>query len=162
MKEILLTLGMKTLVDDEDYEKLNQWKWYPLIDSSTGNYYVARKIVLNNGKYSTQRMHREIMKTPNGLQCDHINHNTLDNRKSNLRNVTNSQNQMNKSRKSGNKSGYKGVNKHYGEWTASLSKNNKRVYQKDFDTPEDAAHAYDDAAVKYHGEFAKLNFPRNK
>lgn len=159
MKEIQLTRGMIAKVSDEWYEYLSQFKWYPLIDDSTGNYYAARNTKRSDGKNTTIRMHREIMKTPTNLRCDHINHDTLDNRVENLRNVTNSQSAMNRRKHKGNKSGYKGVSRHYGKWVAFVDKDRRHVYQESFNTPLEAALAYDREAKKYHGEFASLNFP---
>lgn len=92
MKQIPLTQGKFALVDDEDFEQLNKWSW----KLSTNGYAIRCP---SNGKnenggykYTTVRMHRVVMKTPRHLEADHINANRLDNRKSNLRNITKREN----------------------------------------------------------------------
>lgn len=95
MKTIELTLGQVALVDDEDFEYLNSMKWRASWHNNTKSFYAARAD-RSTGKYKTVYMHRLIMQTPSGLECDHVFHNTLDNRKSQLRNVTRSENQRNK------------------------------------------------------------------
>jgi hypothetical protein len=105
-------------------------------------------------------MHREIMNPPEGLVVDHIDHNGLNNRKSNLRICTRSQNQCNQYRFDG-KSKYKGVAwfKRTRKWTAAVCLRGKRYRLGYFEREIDAAMAYDKAAKKYHREFACLNFP---
>lgn len=102
-------------------------------------------------------MHRYIMRTPNDLVCDHISKNTLDNRKSNLRNCTKTQSQANRKKPKNNKSGYKGVYWHLEKkkYVARLYMNKKTVFRKYFDDPKDAKKAYDQAAKKYYGEYRK-------
>lgn len=92
---------------------------------------------------------------------DHINHNKLDNRRCNLRICTETQNNMNKCFDSRNTSGYKGVSWHKSarKWFAYIRFNKQRLNIGFFDDPVEAAHAYDDAARIYHGEYAHLNFP---
>lgn len=90
---------------------------------------------------------------------DHINGNTLDNRRSNLRVVTRTQNNQNVTIRKHNKSGYKGVSleKKTGRWVAVIQANNKRIHLGTFDTPEEAYAAYCEAAKKYHGKFARFD-----
>lgn len=102
MVEIDLQNGLKTIIDLEDLEKINHMGWYAKYDRHTNGYYVL------GGSHGVQ-LHRLIMDTPNGLVVDHINRNTLDNRKSNLRNVSNSENIKNSSLRKDNRSGRKGV-----------------------------------------------------
>jgi len=97
MKEIELTQGQVAIVDDEDFEYLSQWKWRASWHENNKSFYAARAD-RSTGKYKTIYMHRLIMQTESGLECDHIFHNTLDNRKSVLRNVTRSENQRNNRR----------------------------------------------------------------
>jgi hypothetical protein len=99
------------------------------------------------------------MNCPDGMHVDHINHNTLDNRKENLRICTNSENQMNKGKYKNNKSGYKGVclKKSTGKWSASIKINKKQKYLGCFDDPKDAYRAYCNASRKNHGEYSYRN-----
>src|SRR4030066_2184242 len=112
MKEIKLTRGKVAIVDDEDYEWINQWKWH-----CNGQGYAERHCDIP-GKRTMIKMHRLILNTPNGMETDHINHNRLDNRKSNLRVRTRSQNAINTPIRSSNTSGKKGVDwkKNVGKW----------------------------------------------
>jgi hypothetical protein len=104
MKEIKLTQGKVALIDDEDYEYFNQWNWFAHKDHHT--YYAGRSINVQ-GHQKQLWMHRELLDTPQGRQVDHIDHNGLNNQKSNLRNCTFSQNMVNKTTCS--KTGYLGV-----------------------------------------------------
>lgn len=120
MKKIKLTKGQFALVDNEDFEYLNQFNW----TSHTAGYavgHVNKKLIF---------MHRLINKTPKGFETDHINRNKLDNRKSNLRSVTQAQNRFNTGLQKNNTSGYKGViwNKDKNIWFACIYKNRRRIY----------------------------------
>lgn len=101
-------------------------------------------------------MHREIMRTPLGMDTDHIDHDRLHNCKSNLRVCTHRENQGNRKIAINNTSGFKGVSfyRPQKKWKAVISD----IYLGYFTTPEEAAQAYDKAAIDYYGEFAKLNF----
>jgi hypothetical protein len=92
--------------------------------------------------------------------ADHWNHDTLDNRRNNLRKCTHSQNQWNQKRSKRNTSGFKGVTweKRRGKWHAQIRVNGKQKYLGEFLSIEDAARAYDRAAEMYHGEFGVKNF----
>ena len=154
-KEILLTQGKVTLVDDENFEFLNQWKWY----HHQG--YACRALHRINHKQPHIFMHRVIINTPLGMETDHINQNRLDNRKENLRACTGTQNAHNKKIDSLNTSGYKGVcwHKYVKKWVAQIGINKTRKHIGYFNTAEDAARAYDELAKIHYGEFANLNFP---
>lgn len=155
-KRIGLTQGKFALVDDDDYEWLMQWKWHY---SNTG--YAVRNSPYVNGKRKTISMHREIMKTPDYMDTDHRDLKRLNNQRYNLRVCTRSQNCQNKFRSSKNTSGYKGVvwHKKLEKWQAQIQRTKKNTHLGYFDTPEEAAYAYDVAARKRFGEFARLNFP---
>jgi hypothetical protein len=156
MKEIILTRGFSTQVDDEDFEWLNQWKWYA--DSNT----YATRVVWDNITCSHRiYMSREIMKPPSGLWVDHIDRNPLNNQRSNLRICTEVENHRNYTLLITNTSGYKGVSFHKRKnlWISHIGVNNKLIHLGYFNISEEAGHAYDRAAVKYYGEFAYLNFP---
>lgn len=155
MKEIPITKGYVALIEDESYELVSQFKWHAAEDLRT--VYAATR-VKKDGKRVTVKMHRLIMGNPLG-KVDHINGNGLDNRISNLRVATDSQNACNRRTPTHNKSGFKGVwwHKRYQHWQASISVNGKRKHLGVFDTKEDAARAYNEAAKQHHGEFACLN-----
>jgi hypothetical protein len=157
MKEILLTQGKVTLVDDEDFEYLNQWKWYvkKYCQNSHNTFYAAR-VVIEEGKHRTIFMHREILELKAGERCDHEDQDGLNNQRYK---ATVGQNRANS--KSTAISGYKGVyfdNKaSTPRWLARIMTNKKFLYLGSFPTKEEAALAYNQAALKYHGEFAYLN-----
>ena len=132
----------KSLIDIEDMQKIKKYKWH----YSKG--YAACK---------TGFLHRLIM--PNIAMIDHINRNTLDNRKINLRKATFSTNAANSKLSSRTTSGFKGVSffKNTGTWRAYITVNQKFVSLGYHKTPEEAAHHYDMAAVKYFGEYATTN-----
>jgi hypothetical protein len=157
MKEIKLTQGKVTLIDDEDYDYLSQWKWFAQKDGHT---YYAKRNLRSKGVHTYPIMHRVIMNTPKGMEVDHIDHNGLNNQKSNLRNCTRSQNQMNV--KPGGESKYLGVyydkKGKYKYIRAMIRINNKNIYLGVFSTEIEAARVYDAVAKKYKGEFANLNF----
>lgn len=157
-KEIPLTQGKVVLVDIEDYNYLMQWKWCADKANEYGLFYASRKILKEN-KQTTLRMHIEIMKPSKGKEVDHINGNGLDNRRSNLRICTRSQNMMNSSHHRDNASGYKGVHwyKQTKKWQARIMKDYKQKHLGYFNTKQEAAIAYNETAKQYHGEFAKLN-----
>lgn len=141
MKEIQLTQGQVALVDDEDFEWLNQWKWQAAWQKNIQSYYAVRTTRLL-GFRKTIMMHREIMKTPDGLQCDHISHNTLDNRKCQLRNCTRGENQRNrKGATAKSKSGILGVYLIRGRYEAGIKRNNKYIRLGSFKNIEDAIEA---------------------
>lgn len=155
MKKIRLTKEKYALVDDVDFDHINQFRWYA--GTRHGCWYASRKS--KTPPHKMVWMHREIIETPSGLQTDHINRNGLDNRRSNLRICTASQNQCNRKIQRNNTSGFKGVSfhKHAAKWQAHLSMDGVNYHLGLFNTPEEAAHAYDETAQKLHGEFARLN-----
>lgn len=153
-KEIKLTQGKVALVDDNMFEYLSQWKWY-LLKSHT-NYYAIRTSKPEN---KLIQLHRVVIKAKQGEFVDHINGDKLDNRKVNLRICTKAQNAQNRKTSKLNKSGYNGVswcirNK---KWVAQIQCENKKNHIGYYIDPIDAAKAFNEAAKKYHGEFAKLN-----
>lgn len=150
MKQIPLSKGCAALVDDVDFDMLMQWKWC----YNTG---YAVRTDYSSGKPKRIYMHRLIMETPSGMETDHINSNRLDNRRSNLRVCTHQQNCMNVLPVGASK--YKGVTWHKGDrkWQSSIFVDGKLKYLGSFKSEEDAALAYNFAALEAFGEFAKQN-----
>jgi hypothetical protein len=162
MKEIKLTQGKVTLVDDEDFEWLNKWKWQTMTRVGWEKLQNAgRSTYCSDGKERTLHLHRLIMGLQFGdkRQVDHINRNPLDNRRSNLRICEQRQNSRNRGKTKRNKSGYKGVSFHARtkKWQADIAHEGKGYYLGIHATPKEAALAYNKAARKYHGEFAYQN-----
>ncbi len=149
MQEIDLPSGLVALVDDADYAFVGQWKW--CIQGG----YVGRSV---NGR--TVYMHRVLMNPPNGMYVDHINRNKLDNRRQNLRLCQKWQNAVNATKRYGSvkQQRYRGVMQvKGGRWRAHLTHNKTSLHLGVFDSAEDAALAYNEAAKLHHGEFAQLN-----
>lgn len=162
MPRIPLTRGQVAIVDDDDYVRLSRHTWYASLDSRSGRFY-AERCVRENGKQRVIAMHREITNAPVGVRVDHVEHEqTLDNRKSNLRLATASQNGANSPAPKNNTSGYKGVcfHKQVKLWQATIMVNRKTIRLGLFHNKILAAKAYDAAAVEYFGEFAYTNFGR--
>ena len=161
MRKIKLTQGQVALVDDEDYQRINQFKWFAQYCPTTGCYVAARSIRKPNGKRTVQYMHRVIINVPKDLWTDHENHNSLDNRKRNLRSCTMQQNARNRKPQNRPKtSKYKGVSlcKPSSKWRASINTDKRDKHIGLFNTEIEAAKIYDREAKKYFGEFAYLNF----
>jgi hypothetical protein len=159
MKKIKLTQGMYAMVDDEDFDNLNSHKWSARKDHDRDCFYAVCQAKQIKKNRKTLLMHRLILKTPSKIQVDHIDGNGLNNQKSNIRNCNRSQNQMNRINQANNTSGYKGVtwNSHVGSWQAQLKVGGKQLYLGCHKNILNAAVAYNDAAIKHFGEFARLN-----
>jgi len=158
-RKIYLTEGEWTILDTEDYYRFNNFKWF--VSGKKRKFYAIRSVKIGPDEIKTVRLHREIMKPPRGLLVDHRNNNTLDNRKANLRLATHLQNACNRRKtKSKTSSRFRGVHlmKRSGRWGAHIMYRRKSMWLGSFTNEIDAAKAYDEAAKKYHGEFAKLNF----
>ena len=165
MKEIQLRNKRKevtgiALVSDEDFLRVSQYSWWKA-KTERGQHdkpcvYAATKIEKKN-----VYMHRLLC--PNSFQVDHKDGNGLNNQRNNLRPCTATQNQGNRrGTRKGNRSGYKGVTCNKGKWVARLQKKNKTITLGRFINIEDAARAYDAAALEYFGEFAWVNFPESR
>ena len=157
MREIKLTKGFKAKVDDEDFEWLNKFYW---LISTQG--YPYTNIKTEKGR-KTILMHQMIAEMMGWNKADHINLDKLDNRKStNLRQCTTSQNGANRGKNKNNTSGYKGVYlindiSRKKRWCARIQVNRKYIFLGNYETAKEAAVAYNKAAIKYFGEFARLN-----
>lgn len=155
MKRISLTQGQYALVDDADYEWLMQWKWRVQKTTAT-NWYAIR--TMGNKQIL---MHRLILGISNDRQTDHINHNGLDNRRSNIRLCTCQQNQFNQRRQQRETtSEYKGVGwcKRAKKWKSRIKRNSREIHLGYYDSEIAAAKVYDAKAVELFGEFANTNF----
>jgi hypothetical protein len=160
MKKIPLTQGKFALVDDEDYERLSQYKWYA---SKGWNTFYANRDIWNSGDKISIPMHREIL----NLQyhdkkfVDHINQDGLDNRKKNLRIATKATNAHNSKLQRNNTSGYRGVvwHKQINRWMARIVINGITKNCGCYKTKEEAAVAFDNAVREFRDSKASLNFP---
>lgn len=152
MKEIKLTQGKLTKVDNEDYDELSKHKW-------CYNKGYAVRYLHKNCKATMIHMHRIVNDTPVGLQTDHIDGDTLNNQKINLRSVTIQQNQFNKCSSKNGTSKYKGVcyDSKRNLWKAQTKCLGKHIYLGRHKTEIEAAIAYNNYAKEHHGEYARLN-----
>lgn len=157
MKEIKLSQGKAALVDDEDFEYLNQWQWYAHNHKHT--FYARRHQLKIEGDKKIIYLHRFIMNATDKSEIDHIDHNGLNCQKSNLRFCTRSKNQMNRSLSPNHSSKYKGVTwfKRDNKWRAYI-KIGRQIHLGYFDNEIDAAKEYDKKAIELFGEFANINF----
>jgi len=147
MKRIKLTQGQFALVDDADFERLNEHKWYAHWKPHTKSFYAVRHSKPKNGKRHVIRMHREILGLKRGdkLEGDHINHDTLNNQRANLRAITCQQNHWNRK----DSKGYY-WNKAAKKYHARIKLNNKDIHLGLFSTAEEAHNAYLQAKKQYH------------
>lgn len=155
MPTLPLTKGLEAIVDDEDFAVLSRWKWTTFLSGRIP--YAARK---EGGRLVL--MHRAINRTPEHLMTDHIDGNTLNNRRSNLRDATPVQNVMNKRGKPGGTSRFKGVwfdaqQAGSKQWRTAIRLQGKLKYLGRFATEEEAGAAYATAAREHFGEFANIS-----
>ena len=148
-------------VDPVDYKRLRKYEY---IAKKGRNCFYAQIVESNikAGKEMPMHMHQEILEVPKGMVVDHINNDGMDNRSANLRAATIGQNSRNRKKSCRSfTSKYKGVSWHKKsrKWEASITFELKSIYLGIYKNEFDAAKAYDEAAKKYHKEFAALNFP---
>jgi hypothetical protein len=154
MKKIKLTQGKFALVDDVDFDWLNQWKWYTRKSRKT--FYAQRNSKTINGVRHLILMHRVILRPSIKKQVDHKDENGLNNQRNNIRICTIGQNNHNHGKTIKNTSGFKGVSWFISanKWGAVIGVNGKQKYLGLFSSKIKASEAYIKACKKYHGEFA--------
>lgn len=148
MRFIILSDGRTAKVDDEDYERLSEWSW-----NGSGGY--AKRQATKNNEFNF--MHRMVMNAPKNVHVDHINRDTLDNRKENLRFASQAENSWNAGLSRRNKVGLKGVSvcNKTGKYKATIVVHRRQIWLGRFDTALLAHNAYVTAAKKLHGKFAR-------
>jgi len=159
MREIKLTQDKVSIVDDEDFDKLNQFKWFAHWDRH--NWYACRHTGRINGKDPITGMHRVIMNPQENMEVDHKDGDGLNNQKSNLRVCTHRQNNRNlKPRLDKISSKLKGVSWHKKnrKFTSTITSNQNTIHLGCFNSEQEAAIAYDKAAKQLHGDFARTNY----
>lgn len=146
--EIQLTQGQITIIDAQDWDLVKNYRW-----CLSSKRHLKYAITPQNIK-----MHRLILTVPMGKFVDHIDHNPLNNRRNNLRECTNAENNRNSRIRNDNTSGFKGVyyDKTKQRFRAIIKINDKQIHVGYFRTPEEASKSYKQAAIKYHGEFASF------
>lgn len=160
MKKISLSQGKVALIDNEDYKRVGQRRWYA--NCKGAQWYAGGKIRQKDGRWIDQYMHRVIMNAQPGQEIDHKNGDGLDNRRANLRFATRSENKRNRSKPKWKNvsSRFKGVSwlKQNRKWEAYIQENGRKRYLGLFTVEHEAALAYDRAAKEFFGEFARPNF----
>lgn len=157
MRKIQLSQDKVALVDDEDFERLNQVNWVAHKERNTWYAIGHKKVGLRN--YKNTKMHRVIMNALDGEQIDHKDCNGLNNQKSNLRFCTNTENLRNARKRKGCISKLKGVSYHKqnNRWRATINMDQKQISLGCYGTQQEAARAYNQAATELFGDFARLN-----
>lgn len=158
MAEIQLTRGKVVLVDVADFEWLSQWNWYFCKGYARRKGLKLEGSLYGRGVY----MHRQILNLLDSeIEVDHVNHNTLDNRRLNLRVCSRTQNLANSPLRKGSTFGYKGISVDRRcksrPWQSQIQVGKEHFHLGCFSTKEQAALAYNKAALRYFGEFACLN-----
>jgi hypothetical protein len=158
--KIPLSQGQYAIVDAKDYDWLTSYAWWAQYDPSIDNYYVRTQIKRASKDWPCISMHRLIMglESKDSRVVDHINRNTLDNRRCNLRVVTRWENALNKGISSRNTSGYKGVSwrANRSRWIAQIRVRGKLIKLGSRKTKEEAYQLYCEGSKKYHGEFGSI------
>ena len=158
MKKIKLTQNKYALVDDIDFGWLNKFKWYAEKGDRNKSYYAYRNRSAKETGSCRAKMHREILKTPKGMETDHIDGDGLNNQRKNLRICSGPENKRNVGLTTKNTSGLKGVSfyKRNKKWRAKICVNNKHFHLGYFESKIEAYEVYCKACIRYHGKFAKI------
>ncbi len=158
--ELPLSRGLVAIIDAETFPLIEPYgkfsSWWNVCTKS----FYARARLRNSGTPGTSKyLHRIIMQAPSSMHVDHIDHDTLNNRRENLRLATPSQNQCNMKIQSRNRSGYKGVSfcSRTRLWQAKIAVDHRQIWLGRHATIEEAAKAYEEGAKIFHGDFRYLN-----
>ena len=156
MKTLELTKGKIALIDDDDYACALQYQWYATLRKCV---WYAYRMVCVDDKQAMIFLHRFLMEPPAGMQVDHIDGDGLNCTRANMRLCTLAENTRNRRRPVTNTSGYKGVSWHKlrGKWRAEIGVDCRNKHLGLFESKDDAALAYNNAALEHYGEFARLN-----
>jgi AP2 domain-containing protein/HNH endonuclease len=158
---VYLTKGYKTVIDTCDVDHVSKRVWHALVHKTKGKTYVyaSTNVKRDDGTVFIYGLHRYIMDAPKGINVDHRDGGTLNNTRGNIRLATHSQNMKNRRLHTNNSSGYKGVcfRPESNKWAARITTDGKRQRLGSFNSPEEAAVAYNAAAQRLHGQFASLN-----
>lgn len=167
MKHICLSQGKVAIVNNSDFVNLSRWKWNAL-RGRDGKFYAVRTSQKSESPIrKTIYMHRVILGVTRLVEVDHKDGDGLNNKRRNLRTATATQNRRNQGlERCNNTSGFKGVtwHKNRNKWQAQIGmggRKRKVIYLGLYSAPREAAIAYDLAAKKLYGRFARLNFPKN-
>lgn len=156
--EIFFKNGKSTLIDDKDYALYQTRKWSCCKDVRSGNYYVTTQVKVAPGKYRKMGLGEFLIgPAPEGKQLDHANRISTDNRRCNLRHCTRQQNLMNRGKRKGTAFKFKGIKWSYAGYSAQIVFNSINHYLGTFKTQDESANAYNEAAIKFFGEYAALN-----
>lgn len=157
-REIALTRGQVAIVDDEDFQRLNAVKWFAH-RAPNGKFYACRQVRCADGKQRPEWMHKVVLGISRDVEGDHIDGDSLNNRRGNLRPATSQQNLCNRDLFRNNRTGFRGVVIRRGRFVAQITSHQRTFYIGQFGTAEEAARAFDAKASELHGPFARLNFP---
>jgi len=164
---IPLTQGKVAVIDDADWPLVAGYRWWAVNWAKPGKpaqWYAAGRPTGQPYSKTYVAMHRLLTNAPKGMKVDHRDRNGLNNRRSNCRDATTSQNSGNTKRQGG-VSGFKGVTVRYESgrfrFKAQIAVGNQKKHLGTYDTAEEAARAYDDEARRRWGEFARVNFPKD-
>jgi len=158
-RRIYLGEGYWTILEQDDYYRLRNFRW--IVYGRGQSLYAFRFKFIGPNTTTMMSMHREIMKSTDGRFVDHRNCDSLDNRRSNLRFATHAENNCNRRKRKNTTSQFLGISfdKRTRNWAGVIVHKGKRIWLGRFDSEIEAARAYDEAAKKLFGEFARLNFP---